>query len=356
MLKKHFSILIISLLLFSRLSSEDIHLSYNENPFGPLPSVRMAMERAVGSSNRYALESYTELIQQLTTTYPGVKEDQILLSSGLSSIFPLIAETFLGPGKTIIAANPSYEYMKIVAEARGTQVVEVPLTADYAHDLNAMLAKVDESTKLIYICNPNNPTATITPRSEIEAFIKKLPPDVYVFIDEAYHHFAIGSKDYTSFIDAPINDDRLIVGRTFSKIYGMASMRLGYVVSAPSTINKLKKYIMKDPVSVAALQGGIAGLKDEEGLQEMTKKFEQAKSEFCRQAEARGLTYIPSHASFIMLETGGKPAQEVIKYFADNHIILGREFPALPTYLRISFGTPAEMETFWKVWDTMPKS
>lgn len=331
-------------------NQETIYLSYNENPFGTFPSIKAAMEGALNTTQSYPDEPYEKFLTQLAA-YHSVETDQIFISSGLSSSLSLATEAFLGQDKKLIMALPTFEFIKFYAKARGSQVIEIPLNKEYAHHLDHMLAQVDSTTKLVYICNPNNPTGSLTPRSQMVDFIKKLPPDVYVFIDEAYHHFAAGLKGYTSFIDEPLRDDRVIVGRSFSKIYGLAGMRLGYIISTPATIKKLKSLSAIDTVNSAVLSGGCAALKDKIMLQETVQKFHEAKTEFCRQAQARGLDFIPSYGNFIMLETNGKTVQEVIKHFKQNHILIGREFPGMDHHVRVSFGTPVQMEKFWQVWD-----
>lgn len=216
-----------------------------------------------------------------------------------------------------------------------------------------MLNEVDASTKLIYICNPNNPRGSITPRNQIEEFIKKLPPTVYVLIDEAYHHFVVGKEGYISFIDKPIEDDRVIVGRSFSKIYGLAGMHLGYLVSSRDTIKKMKNFMAFDRVSCAVLRGAIAALNDEATILQAVKKFDKIREEFYRQTEKRKVKYISSYGNFVMLHIGERSIQSIIEHFRQNNIIIGREFPLMEHYVRISLGTSEQMEKFWKVWDKM---
>jgi histidinol-phosphate aminotransferase len=280
-------------------------------------------------------------------------QDKLLVGNGLSSILGIVIETFLGEQKTLIVADPTFEFVISYALKRGSKVIPVPLKEDFSHDLESMLKQVDSSTKLIYICNPNNPTGSLTSRKQIEDFLKKLPPDVYVFIDEAYHHFARGSFDYTSFIDHPIKDDRLIVGRTFSKAYGLAGLRLGYAVSSSETIKKLKNLQTFDSNNVTAIQAGLAALDDEGWMLETVKKYQEIRSEFCAQATARGLQYIPSHANFVMLRIGDRSVQFILEHFEKHHIKLGREFSSMKKYIRVSLGRPKQMEQFWQVWDQL---
>lgn len=336
------------------LTDESIHLNLNENPFGNSPLASAAMNMAINDAPRYPDKEAETFIVKLAS-YHSISPNQLLVENGLSSILRTVAETFLGNQKTLIVAEPTFDCLISYTHERGGKVIKVPLKKDYSYDLEAMLSQIDSSTKLIYIINPNNPTGTLTSRAQIEAFLKKLPKDVYVFIDEAYHHFAMDSPQYISFIDNPIKDDRLIIGRTFSKAYGLAGIRLGYAVSTPDTITKLKQFQTIDCNNVVALKGGLAALNDEPWMLSTVKKLKEIRDEFYNQAHARGLKYIPTHTSFIMMETGGRSAQSVLKHFAKYNIELGREFPPMNKHIRISFGSPEHMKQFWIVWDKLPR-
>jgi histidinol-phosphate/aromatic aminotransferase/cobyric acid decarboxylase-like protein len=205
---------------------------------------------------------------------------------------------------------------------------------------------------LVYICNPNNPTASITPRKAIEAFLAQVGPQTTVLIDEAYHHFALSSPDYVSFLDQPVPDKRVIVARTFSKIYGLAGIRLGYVVGDPAVIERMRQYALPDGVNNVAAHCGVAALNDASGLASAIKRNEADRSEFVRQAQLRKVNFIPSQGNFVMIDTG-KPIRSVIDHFKKNGVAIGRPFPPLDTHARISLGTPNEMKTFWNVWDKL---
>lgn len=337
-------------------ASPVINLHLNENPFGCFPSVTAAMKESINSASKYVVDAGRNGLDIQIAAYHSVKREQVLMSTGLASLFCTAAEAFLGPNTTLIMPIPTFEFLKIFAQARGTNVIDVPLTKDFSHDLDAManLVKANPNTRLVYICNPNNPTGSITPRSKIEEFIKKLPPDTYVLIDEAYHHYAVGAKDYESFIDKPlVGDDRVIVGRSFSKVYGLAGMRLGYAISTEKTMAKLSKLSPIAPHNIAVVCGGSTALKDEAALVDMVQKTNTVRNEFYEQATKRNLNYIPSYANFVMLGTGGRKVQDIIKHFKDHNINIGREF--MKDYVRISLGLPDQMKRFWTVWDTMPR-
>jgi histidinol-phosphate aminotransferase len=228
----------------------------------------------------------------------------------------------------------------------------VPLTNEFAHDLGAMLTATKTAESLVYICNPNNPTASLTRRKDIEDFIAHLPVSSHVLIDEAYHHFAAQSEFYKSFIDYPVNDDRVIVCRTFSKIYGLAGLRLGYAVASSKVAEDLRRYAtiinLNGMVSVAAM----AGLRDNEGVRAAAKRNADDRQEFFNQAMARMLKPIDSQANFVMMNAH-RPAEQVIEHFKKNNILIGRKFPAMNTHVRVSLGKPQEMFQFWQIWDRL---
>src|SRR5205085_2969543 len=207
---------------------------------------------------------------------------------------------FSGPSKKVVIASPTFEALGAYADAAKAQVAKVPLTANYAHDMGAMLKAAGSDAGLIYICNPNNPTASVTPRADIEDCLRKLPRHTYVLIDEAYHDFAVGTPGYSSFIEQPMDDSRVIVARTFSKIYGLAGMRLGYAVAAKETAQKMREYRLEDSLNAFVIRCGLASLDDAAGHKQAQERNARDRDEFVRQAGARKLKVIPSATNFVM--------------------------------------------------------
>ena len=215
-----------------------------------------------------------------------------------------------------------------------------------------MLRAMGSGPGLFYLCNPNNPTASLTPQGEIEDFIKRLPPNTYVLIDEAYHHFATGAPEYKSFLDNPVADERVFVARTFSKVYGMAGLRLGYAVGAADTVKRLDTETLEDDVNCIAARCGTLALESSGEMHAAADRIKADRAEFLAQCDKRGIKYIPSYANFIMIY-GGSASNEVRNTMAANGILIGRRFPAMEKWLRISLGLPEEMRAFWKTWDGM---
>lgn len=329
-----------------------ILLNSNENAYGPSARVAEAIHSACVSANRYPFGRYGSLIEMLAATHHTTPE-HVLLGCGSTEILRAGACAFLGVGKQLIQASPTFGALARYASATGADVISVPLTRSFAHDLNGMLSCVKTNTSLVYICNPNNPTASLTPRKDLETFIKKLPPSVLVIIDEAYHHYAGASDMYASFIDRPLDDDRVVATRTFSKVYGLAGLRLGYAVAAPGTIQRMGKFATEGSINAVVTQAAIAALADMDGVSDFVQRNLNDRQEFFNQAMARALKPIDSHANFVMMNTS-HPAGEVIEHFRKNNILVGRKFPPMDTYIRVSLGRPEEMLAFWRVWDTLP--
>lgn len=260
-----------------------------------------------------------------------------------------------GNGKRVIHAAPTFEAIERYANAVGSEPLAVRLTPAFAHDLDGMLARVDNSTGLIYVCNPNNPTASLTPRKDLEEFIKRVPDSVPVVIDEAYHHFVGASGMYSSFIDYPIADDKIIVTRTFSKVYGLAGLRVGYAVAAPKVVRQMQKFAIDDDVNAIAASAAIAALDDVSGPNELIQRNANDRQEFFNQAMARALKPVDSHANFVLMNTY-HPADKVVEHFRINNVLIGREVLPTDTFIRVSLGTPDEMKAFWRTWDMLPWS
>ena len=328
-----------------------ILLNSNENPYGPFPSV-LAMGNPFQDANRYP-DHHSERIGERLAAYCKVTTESVVTGCGSTEILRMAANAFTGPGKKLVTASPTFEALEHYARVVRAETVKVTLAADFSHDLGAMLKAAGSDAGLIYICNPNNPTGNITPRSDIEEFIKKLPKSTYVLIDEAYHDFVPASADYASFIERPVNDDRVIVARTFSKIYGMAGLRLGYGVTTAPTARLLQEHKLEDSLNALITRAALVALDDTAGHHQARQRNAADRDEFMRQVTTRKLTAIPSAANFVMVQTG-RPIRYLIGQFRQNNVAIGRPFPPLDTYARISLGKPDEMKEFWRVWDLLP--
>jgi histidinol-phosphate aminotransferase len=331
---------------------EPILLDRNENPYGPSEKVLSVLRESAASGNRYPRAEYDALTEKLAVLH-NVKREQIVLGCGSREILCMAALAFLKPGKKLVQAAPTFPALGKLARTAGVEVADVPLNKLYEHDLGAMLDRARSSTGLVYIVNPNNPTGTITPRKDIEAFISKLPSNVIVFIDEAYHHYVAPGVAYESFIDRPIGDPRIIVSRTFSNIYGLAGMRIGYAVAIPEIAKRLAAGFPRWSVSVVSARAASAALDDVDYVRLGFKRNTDDRQEFVNQVNARMLRAIDSQANFVMVNPM-RPLDGVIEHLRKNNILVGPKYPVLDKYIRVSLGTPGEMQAFWRVWDLMP--
>jgi histidinol-phosphate aminotransferase len=265
----------------------------------------------------------------------------------------MAASAYLSRGKRLVLATPTYDPIAGFAVAQGAEIKTVPLNARRQHDLDSMLARIGPSTSLVYICNPNNPTGTITPRKDLEVFLGKIPSNTTVVIDEAYHDYVAKSTDYASFIDSPISDERLIMVRTFSKIYGLAGLRVGYSVASPKASQELRARSLQWGVNTLGARAAATALEDQDFVAKIAKQNRDDRQEFFNQSNARMLRWIDSLTNFVMLN-GGLPPQQIVDHFLKNGILLGPLIPEMPKFVRCSLGTRTEMLEFWRAWDSLP--
>jgi len=319
-----------------------VRLSANENPYGPCPKALQAITDSFGLACRYPDEHNNVLIDKLAKVN-SVNHDQILLGDGSGEILKLCAETFTGPksGK-LVAADPTFEAILNNATANGAEVVKVPLASSFAHDLPKMLAAAKGG--LIYVCNPNNPTASITPKSELRDFIARTPGETMILVDEAYFHYA-DSPNYESVIPLVKEHPNLIVSRTFSKIYGMAGLRCGYCVAQKETIERMRPNQMWDSVNCMALAAATASLDDPDQVANGQRLNSEAKAFVTSELDKMGYKQIPSQANFIMFDCK-RPVVPLIQALKRRNVQVGRLFPAVPNYMRVTIGKKSEMEVF----------
>jgi len=333
-------------------SGGPVRLNRNENAYGPSERVMAAMREALPFANRFP-DSDSEALQGRIASLHAVKPEQVILGCGSTEVLRMATAAFLGPGKKLVLASPTFDAVAHYARAAGAEVVGVPLDKQYAHDLNAMLDRADASAGLVYICNPNNPTGSLTLRKDLETFIRKLPATTHVIMDEAYHHYVGGSSAYRSFIDRPVDDPRVIVTRTFSKIYGVAGIRIGYALAGPQTARRISVGRLLDGVNVVAAKAAMAALDDAEYIRTSAQRNADDRQEFFNQANGRMLRVIDSHTNFAMLNTG-RPAGEVVEHFRKNNLVVAGSYPSMGKYIRVSLGKPGDMQEFWRIWDLLP--
>jgi len=326
-------------------------LNANENPYGPSPKVVKAITDSISSGNRYG-HGEAKVLLEMIAEKEGVTPDHIMLSPGSSDILEKTAFVQFMNGGNVVSADPSYMSLMNTAQKLGATWKPVLLTADYQHDLDAMAAAVDSETNLVYICNPNNPTGSITDASKLRSFCSKVSEKTPVFVDEAYLEF-LDKPEESSMVGLVAEGKDVIVARTFSKIHGMAGLRIGYMVAKPERIESITSKVRSTMgLCVTSLNGAIASMKEQSFLSSCREMNTECR-EFTRSEVASlGYDIIPSHTSFMIfpLRMEGQP---FMKGMYDSGVGIRVFNIEDKPWCRVSMGTMDEMklfvETFKKV-------
>ena len=327
----------------ANLPAGSVRIDSNENPYGPSPKALEAMSRSQRVSARYpdALEDeVTAVLAQLHHVDP----DQVILGCGSGEVLRMADMAFLSPGKSVVAAEPTFEAVLAFARVTRADPVKVPLTSDHRHDLPRMAAACNSATGLVYVCNPNNPTGTIVRKDEMGTFFQKVPKSAIILVDEAYFHF-VEDDGYASAFEWVAQYPNLLVVRTFSKIYGLAGMRLGYGVGSKESISAMRPHRIWSNANAAVLEAALASLADSPNLVQCRQAMNGTRRTLCAEMKKDGRTVIPSEANFVMIDVGSDVAP-VISALRERNVLVGRKFPSLPNWLRVSMGTPEEMQRF----------
>ncbi|MCA0365013.1 MAG: histidinol-phosphate aminotransferase family protein [Bacteroidetes bacterium] len=320
-------------------------LNANENPYGPPMSAQNAIKEAVVGGNRYAWKEMADLIGKISKK-EGVSPDHIMMGPGSSDLLEKVAIVLFMKGGNIVSADPTYMSLIKVAESVGAKWKAVPCKNDWSHDLKAMEAAIDSETKLVYICNPNNPTGALTDAQELEDFCSRVSEKVPVFIDEAYLELADGkTKSMVSLLGKKKN---VIIARTFSKVMGMAGIRVGYVAALPSfleDINKITRGGMG--ISYTSILGATAAIDDKE-FQDMSIKLNaEAKEYVYTELKKMGYSYIPSYTNFILFPIN-MDGKDMLKKMTEKGVGVRAFQIQGKNYCRVSIGTMDEMKLFVK--------
>ncbi len=320
-----------------------ILINSNENPYGPSSSAIAAITNSELVACRYPDDLYARAVDAIAQLN-HVQPENVALGCGSTEILRVCDEAFVSADKKLVVAEPTFEAVTYYATVCRAATIKVPLTSDFRHDLPAMARACDSSVGLAYVCNPNNPTGTINTRAEFADFISKVPSSTYVLVDEAYFHF-VENPRYTSVIDMIPKHPNLVVTRTFSKVYGMAGLRLGYAIGQKSTIARMRRQLLFDNGNAAVLAAAIASIHDPDVVPMNKRRLNDSRKWAVGELEKSGYRVIPSEANFFMVETGNDVAP-VIQAFRERKIMVGRKFPSMSNWLRVSVGKPEEMQKF----------
>ncbi|MEL7222085.1 MAG: histidinol-phosphate transaminase [Bacteroidota bacterium] len=321
-------------------SDQPIRLSANENPYGPSPKMQQAMQKAFANVCRYPGSYYDALMGMLAQKH-GVSKDHIVLTAGSTEGLKIAGIVYGGEGSNIIAADPVFLALQNYAEQFGTYIHKVPVTKDMVHDLSAMEQRITQSTRLVYVCNPNNPTSALQPGRELEDFCSTISKRTMVFADEAYFDY-IEDPAYPTMIKLVQQGKNVIVARTFSKVYGLAGIRIGYLIARPDIIQRLGKKTMARP-NVLAVAAAKAAMEDEAFYQFSLQKNKECLQLMKTTLDELSLEYVPSSCNFVFFRSG-RPISELNEAYLKEGIRVGRPFPPLTDWCRVSMGTVEQVE------------
>jgi histidinol-phosphate aminotransferase len=320
-------------------AADAVMIDSNENPLGPSQSARDAMTAILPHGGRYFDELTDELISTVAQQ-EGLNPDYIRATVGSTPPLALSVMAFTSPQRSFVTADPSFELGMMAAAHAGARVVKVPLTRAYAHDVKAMLDAAPDAG-LFYICNPNNPTGTMTPHSEIEHLVENKPKDSVVVVDEAYIHLT----EAQSTLDLVKAGKDVIVLRTFSKVYGLAGLRCGLAISRPDLLEKVMSRGGYNFMPITAVVAATASLRDASLVAERRRINAIVRQQTFDWLSHNRFSFIPSESNCFMLDTK-RPGQEVRDAMAKENVMIGRVWPIMPTYVRITVGTQDEMTKF----------
>lgn len=327
---------------FGSSKSELIKLNFNENPYGPSKRVRQAINSCFDSVCRYPFSDLKELVQNIAAK-EGVTEDYIVVTGGSTEGLRAAGLTYGIENGEIIAADPTFQAMLNYAENLGAYVHRVPVNDKMEHDLEGMASRVTSKTRLIFLCNPNNPTGTILDKNQVIAFCNTLESKAVIFSDEAYYDY-ITEADYPSMVDLVKEGKNLIVSKTFSKVYGLAGIRIGYLIARPDIANRLKKNIMA-MTNVLAIAAAKEALQDDDFYKFSIAKNMEAKQRIYNTLDELKLDYIPSHTNFVFFQSN-KHINDFSSEMMNEGIVLGRPFAPFYDWARISTGKIEEVNSF----------
>ena len=328
-----------------------IKLASNENPRGPGPAVQAAIARAATELTRYP-DGNGFLLKQALAERLGVRPEQLTLGNGSNDVLELLARVFVEPGSTGVVDAHSFVVYPLGITGAGGDVVRVPSRA-YGHDLDAMAAAIDDRTRIVFVANPNNPTGTRVDRAELTAFLDRVPPHIVVVLDEAYREY-IDADDHPDGLELLPRYPNLVVTRTFSKIHGLAALRIGYAVCAPEIADLLNRLRQPFNVNALALAAASAALEDDDYVTESRRSNDEGLAFLRAACDARQLAYIPSWGNFLTIDIASRGAEAGRVHDAllrEGVIVRPVANYGLTDFLRVSVGLPEENARFVEALD-----
>jgi histidinol-phosphate aminotransferase len=320
---------------------DSVMINSNENPLGPSPAAREAAKAMVDQGGRYLFGETTK-VRSLLAQQEDLPENHVKIYPGSSNPLTWAVLAFCSPTKPYVVADPGYEAGARAAQFIGAKSINVPLTKEYTHDVKAMVAASPDAG-LIYICNPNNPTGTLTSQEDIEWLMANKPKGTIVMIDEAYTHITPTAPFNSAMVKA---DKDVIILRTFSKIYGMAGLRAGAAFGRPDLLSKVDAYCQGNGMlPITAMAAAYASLNDPKLVPERRKKIGDVRSDTLSFLDKHNFSFVPSVSNCFMVDVK-KPGDQVAAALRKEKVVVGRVWKSWPTHLRVTVGLPDEMEKF----------
>ena len=329
--------------------TDAVVIDANENPLGPSQAARDAIAAIIASGGRYSPWLTDELIKTFAWM-EGLPADHVTVYPGSSEPLHYAVLAFASPSRSFVSADPGYEAGPHAAKSAGARIVNVPLSKHYAHDVRAMLSAAPDAG-VFYVCTPNNPTGTLTSHSDIEYLVERKPQGSIVLVDEAYIHFADGA---TSAIDLVKAGKDVIVLRTFSKIYGMAGLRCGFAIGRPDLVAKLHSFQGWNAMPITAIVAATASLKDTSLVPERKRINTTTREAVFEWLRSNGYAFIPSQSNCFLLDTK-RDGKQALAAMEKQNVYVGRIWPVMPTYVRVTIGTPVEMNRFQAAFSNVMK-
>ena len=319
-------------------------LAFNENPFGPSESVMQAMASAHRFCSRYGYPD-ADILDEIAAHH-GVKRENVILGAGSSEILEVAGRTFLPGGRKVIGVQPTFADVYEYASGVRAESIVLPLRSDYTQDVDALARAARANHRdaaFVYLCTPNNPTGIVVTKGDVRNLLDAVPEDVPVLVDEAYHHY-VEHPDYATSIPYVLEGRNVIVARTFSKVYGLAGMRLGYGIAPKPLVDRMRPHT-SGSINALVKWAGAAALKDTAAMARVVSSTRALRKKTTTELEKLGFTSLPSETNFFMVHVK-RDVAPVIEAFRERGILVGRPFPPMTQHLRVSVGTPEEMQRF----------
>lgn len=322
-----------------RIGGGEVHkLSSNENPYGPVPLALRAMENVLGRLNLYP-DGAARALKTAVAEHLGVDERFVVLGNGSNELLRIIAQAVLRPGDEVVFSWPSFVVYPMAAQLMGAVAVKVPLNAGHAHDLDTMLAAITDKTRLVFLCNPNNPTGTIYSRDEFQRFMDAVPDHVLVVADEAYFEYVTDDR-YPDSLEWFDGERPLCVLRTFSKIYSLAGLRVGYGVMPEAMVSACDKIREPFNVNTVAQVAAYYSLQEQDEIAWRRETNDEQRARLCEALDRLGVSYAQSQTNFVYVETAN--SKQLFEHFLGQGVIV-RDFGTSPA-LRVGVGSPGDTD------------